>query len=66
MSDLAAELPRLLPLAIEWAEACSRDILETGVALTPSELQQAQVINEYNDLLGLAPKRRRKSSPTSI
>jgi hypothetical protein len=44
MIDLAAELPRLLPIAIEWAEARSREILETGAVLTPIELQLARSV----------------------
>ncbi|MGO9512908.1 MAG: hypothetical protein ACLP2F_04595 [Steroidobacteraceae bacterium] len=44
MIDLAMELPRLLPLAVKWAESRSKEILETGIALTPSELQLARSV----------------------
>ncbi len=36
--DLAAELPKLLPRAIAWAEAQSRSVLEAGVV--PSAAQR--------------------------
>jgi hypothetical protein len=41
VEELAVNLPRLLPLAVEWAETRSREILDTGVPLTPHEVELA-------------------------
>jgi hypothetical protein len=44
MIDLSKELPRLLPLAVGWASSCSREILETGIPLTPRELRLSRAV----------------------
>lgn len=44
MIDLAEALPRLLPLAVEWAESRSKDILATGAPPTPHELELAHSV----------------------
>lgn len=44
MIDWENELPRLLQLAVEWAESCSQDILDTGSPLTPRELRLARSV----------------------
>jgi hypothetical protein len=44
MIDLLKELPQLLPLAFEWAESRSREILESGSALPPKEQQLASSV----------------------
>lgn len=44
MFDLAAELPRLLPRAVLWAEARSAEILTSGVPLSPSRMRLAQAV----------------------
>src|ERR1700690_2042738 len=40
--DLASALPRLLPVAVEWAERQSASIRETGVALDLAGIQLAR------------------------
>ena len=40
--DLASALPRLLPVAVEWAERQSASIRETGVALDLAGMQLAR------------------------
>ena len=40
--DLRAELPRLLPKAVDWAESQQADILETGVPLSPEQMAMAR------------------------
>jgi hypothetical protein len=40
--NLKAELPKLLPKAIEWAERQQREILSTGTALLPDEIMMAR------------------------
>jgi hypothetical protein len=42
--DLAAALPRLLPLATEWAQAREAQILREGEALDPSGLALARAV----------------------
>jgi len=42
--DLPSALPRLLPLAVEWAERQSASIRETGVALDASAMQLASTV----------------------
>jgi hypothetical protein len=44
MIDLIKDLPRLLPLAIEWAEARSGEILDSGALPTPHEQQTARSV----------------------
>ena len=44
MFDLATELPKLLPGAITWAEARSREILANGGALTEVGLRLARSV----------------------
>lgn len=44
MLDLAAELPRLLPRVIEWAEAQAAEALTKGVPLTESEVPLARAV----------------------
>lgn len=44
MIDLATELPRLFPLAVEWAESQSQEIRETGFPLTSIELKLARSV----------------------
>ena len=42
--DLRAELPKLLPLAISWAEERSREILNHGFALPDEYLPLARTV----------------------
>lgn len=42
--NLKTELSRLLPKAVDWAEKHQRDILATGIALSPEELQIARAV----------------------
>jgi hypothetical protein len=44
MLDLAALLPRLLPLAIEWAEECEAEILRYGRPLDTKGLALARAV----------------------
>ncbi|HHT9130020.1 MAG TPA: hypothetical protein ACFYEC_04045 [Candidatus Brocadiaceae bacterium] len=44
MIDLRAELPRLLPKAIDWAESQQADMLATGVPLSPEQIAMARRI----------------------
>ena len=44
MLDLLKELPQSLPLAVDWAESRSREILETGSPLTPKEQRLASSV----------------------
>jgi hypothetical protein len=44
IANLAENLPRLLPLAIEWAESRSREILASGSPLTPHEVELARSV----------------------
>jgi hypothetical protein len=44
MIGLPEELPRLLPLAFDWAESCSTEILESGVPLSPHEVDLARSV----------------------
>jgi hypothetical protein len=44
MIDLSEELPRLLPLAVDWAASCSSEILKTGVPLSSHEVHLARSV----------------------
>jgi hypothetical protein len=44
MIDLAAALPRLLPLAIPWVESQEADALATGLPLTVIQLALAKAV----------------------
>jgi|HubBroStandDraft_1064217.scaffolds.fasta_scaffold934818_1 hypothetical protein len=44
MIDLVKELPQLLPLAVDWAESRSREILQTGCPLTSKEQRLASSV----------------------
>jgi hypothetical protein len=48
MIDLAAALPRLLPLAIPWVESQEADVLATGRSLTVTELALAKAVGVSN------------------
>ena len=57
--DLLAELPRLLPAAIAWAEQRARKAAEVGAPLTPAvkirkqtriNINRAQLEAEYPDV----------------
>lgn len=53
--DLAVELPRLLPRAIEWAEAQADEALSEGVPLTDSEVRVARAVGvRRTDLVRVA------------
>jgi hypothetical protein len=42
--DLRSALPALLPLAIEWAEACTRDIATSGAPLDDRRRAMARAV----------------------
>ena len=44
MLDLAAELPRLLPLVVHWVESLETDALATGRPLTVTESALARTV----------------------
>jgi len=44
VDGVVENVSRLLPLAVEWAESRSREILETGTPLTSHELQLARYV----------------------
>ena len=44
MIDLAAELPRLLPKAIAWAEAESAEAARSGTPLDPFQMRLASAV----------------------
>jgi len=44
MINLMAQLPRLLPKAVEWADRQQREILATGIPLTPAEIVMAREV----------------------
>src|ERR1700694_1878483 len=48
MIDLAAALPRLLPLAIPWVQSQEADVLATGRPLTVTELALAEAVGVRN------------------
>jgi hypothetical protein len=48
MIDLAAALPRLLPLAIPWVQSQEADVLATGRPLTVTELALAKAVGVRN------------------
>ena len=48
MIDLAAALPRLLPLAIPWVQSQEADVLATGCPLTVTELALAKAVGVRN------------------
>jgi hypothetical protein len=48
MINLAAELPRLLPLAIDWVQGQEIEIVATGRSLTIIELQLARTVGVVN------------------
>lgn len=43
-AQVISEFPTLFPLAVEWATAQERRILEQGVALTPEEAEDASAV----------------------
>jgi hypothetical protein len=48
MMDLAAALPRLLPVAIAWVQAQEADVLASGRPLTASEAALATAVGVRN------------------
>jgi hypothetical protein len=48
MIDLAAALPRLLPLAIPWVQSQEANVLATGRPLTVTELALAKAVGVRN------------------
>lgn len=46
--SVIAQLPSLLPSAVQWAAAEEQRILDQGVPLTPSEIEDAKAVGVHN------------------
>lgn len=64
--NIQAALPRLLPKAIAWAEACAAETLRTGIALGEKRLaiaRKAGVLKPESIRISLVPQLPRPQDP---